>query len=106
MSTVGPVYQFAPAIEDEAHTIAKHLRARKYERLMVVTNRESWAYRATQELTNSWHGAIVLADFERPREITGAVGAAMGVADSQGRHGDLQRVLEKKLSSYPEAGKT
>ena len=95
--TVGPVYQFAPAIEDEAQTIAKHLRARKYERLMVVTNRESWAYRATQSFTNSWHGAIVLADFERPREITGAVGAAMGVADSQGRHGDLQRVLEKEI---------
>ena len=100
-STMGPVYQFAPTIEDEAQTIAKHLRAREYERLMVVTNRESWAYRATQALTSSWRGAIVLADFERPREITGTVGAAMGVGDSQGRHGDLQRVLNKEIEFLP-----
>lgn len=100
-SIMGPVYQFAPAIEDEAQTIAKHLRAREYERLMVVTNRESWAYRAIQALTNSWRGAIVLADFERPREITDTVGAAMGVADSQGRHDDLQRVLNKEIEFLP-----
>ena len=100
-SIQGPVYQFASAIEDEAHTIAKHLRAREYERLMVVTNRESWAYRATQALRSDWQGAIVLADFERPREITDTVGNAMGVADSKSRHGDLQRVLNEEIEFLP-----
>ena len=101
MSTLSPVYQFAPAIEDEAHTIAKHLRAQKYKRLMVVRNRESWAYRATQELKNSWQGKVILADFERPREITGTVGNAMGVADSQTRHSALQRVLNEEIEFLP-----
>ena len=60
---------------------------------MVVTNRESWAYeRPRLQIVGRCNR---VGDFERPREITGAVGAAIGVADSYGRHGDLQRVLER-----------
>lgn len=97
----GVVYQFAPAIEDEALTLAKHLRARGHDRLMVVTNRESWAYRATQALKSQWQGAMVFADFERPREITGTIGTAMDVAASQQRHNELQRLLSEEIEFLP-----
>ena len=95
------IYQFAPAIEDEALTLAKHLRARGHDRLMVVANRESWAYRATKALKDRWAGEIVLADFDRPREITTTIGTAMGVAASQQRHNELQQLLSQKIEFLP-----
>ena len=97
----GVVYQFAPAIEDEALTLAKHLRARGHDRLMVVVNRESWAYRAIQALKSQWQGVMVFADFDRPREITGTIGTAMGVAASQQRHSELQRLLSEEIEFLP-----
>ena len=97
----GVVYQFAPAIEDEALTLAEHLRARGHNRLMVVANRESWADRAIQALKSQWQGAIVLADFDRPREITGTIGTAMDVAASQQRHSELQRLLSEEVEFLP-----
>ena len=97
----GVVYQFAPAIEDEALTLAKHLRARGHDRLMVVSNRESWAYRAIQALKSQWQGVMVFADFDRPREITGTIGTAMGVAASQQRHSELQRLLSEEIEFLP-----
>ena len=95
------IYQFAPAIEDEALTLAKHLRARGHDRLMVVANRESWAYRATKALKDRWAGEIVLADFDRPREITTTIGTAMGVAASQQRHNELQQLLSQEIEFLP-----
>ena len=97
----GAIYQFAPAIEDEALTLAKHLRARGHDRLMVVANRESWAYRATEALKDRWAGEIVLADFDRPREITTTIGTAMGVAASHQRHNDLQQLLSQEIEFLP-----
>ena len=95
------VYQFAAAIEDEALTLSQVLKARGHNRVIVVANKEPWADRANKALIQDWHGAVSLATFNRPREITGAVGIAMGVADSQSRRKELESLLNEELEFLP-----
>ena len=95
------VHQFATAIEDEVFTLSKILKVQGHNRLMVVTNTEPWAERANNALIQNWRGAVVTAEFGRPRDITGAVGTAMGVAESQARRENLESFLGEELEFLP-----
>jgi outer membrane PBP1 activator LpoA protein len=99
------VYQFAAAIEDEAITLAEHLRSQGHLRLMVVTNGEIWSQRAKKALTETWQGPLVEADFQQTKEITDVVGLAMGVADSQRRREYLAKRINEEVEFLPRGRK-
>lgn len=95
------VYQFAAAIEDEAITLADHLRAQGHLRLMVVTNGETWSQRAKKALKETWNGPIAEASFQQTKEVTNVVGMAMGVDASQKRRDRLATLFEEELEFLP-----
>lgn len=95
------VYQFAAAIEDEAITLADHLRAQGHLRLMVVTNGETWSQRAKKALKDTWNGPIAEASFQQTKEVTNVVGMAMGVDASQKRRDRLATLFEEELEFLP-----
>lgn len=99
------VYQFAAAIEDEAVTLAEHLKAQGYLRLMVVTNSEPWSQRAKKALKDTWSGPLVEANFQQVKEVTDVVGAAMGVTASQLRRDRLAALIAQDLEFLPRARK-
>jgi outer membrane PBP1 activator LpoA protein len=95
------VYQFAAAIEDEALTLAENLKSLGHTRLMVVSNGEPWAERAKQALFAHWQGPIVEANFQQTKDLTHAVGDAMGVSDSQQRREQMAKLLDEELEFLP-----
>jgi outer membrane PBP1 activator LpoA protein len=99
------VYQFATAIEDEAVTLANHLRALGHLRLMVVTNGETWSQRAKKALKDSWNGPVADANFQQTKEVTNVVGVAMGVDASQQRRDRLATLIAEDLEFLPRARK-
>lgn len=95
------VHQFAAAIEDEALTLSENLKALGHQRLLVITNQEPWAARAKRALLERWPGPTSVAEFQRPREITDAVGTAMGVEASQNRRDQLAQLLGEEIEFLP-----
>jgi outer membrane PBP1 activator LpoA protein len=95
------VYQFAAAIEDEALTLAENLKSLGHTRLMVVSNGEPWAERAKQALFAHWQGPIVEANFQQTKDLTRAVGDAMGVSGSQQRREQMAKLLDEELEFLP-----
>lgn len=101
LGTSSHVYQFAAAIEDEALTLAETLESLGHARLMVVSNGEPWAERAKEALYAQWQGPIVEANFQQTKDLTRAVGDAMGVSDSQQRREQLKGLLGEELEFLP-----
>ena len=99
------VYQFAAAIEDEAITLADHLKAQGHLRLMVVTNGETWSQRAKKALKDTWNGPLAEASFQQTKEVTNVVGVAMGVDASQKRREQLAALIEEDLGFLPRGRK-
>lgn len=95
------IHQFAAAIEDEALTLSENLKALGHQRLLVITNQKPWATRAKRALLEQWPGPTSVAEFQRPREITGAVGKAMGVEASQNRRDQLAKLLDEEIEFLP-----
>jgi outer membrane PBP1 activator LpoA protein len=99
------VYQFAVAIEDEAITLANHLKAKGHLRLMVVTNGETWSQRAKKALKDTWNGPLAEANFQQAKEVTNVVGMAMGVDASQRRRERLVTLIDEDVGFLPRGRK-
>lgn len=95
------IYQFAAAIEDEALTLAQQLTAQGHSRILLLTNQEPWALRAKLTLLKNWQGPTAQATFQQTRDITGAVGEAMGVGDSDKRHKEIEKLIGQELEFLP-----
>lgn len=97
------LFQFGIAIEDEALSLAEHVRARGVSKVLIVHNESNWALRAKEAFTTAWPYPVTEAPFSNIKELTGAVGGAMQVSASDARRRELANILGEALEFLPRA---
>jgi hypothetical protein len=96
------LYQFALSPEDEARQVADRAWHDGYRTAAVLVPSGSWGDRVYASFQQRWlalgggisdHGVYDL----EPNDIPSAVASVVGLGDSQRRHGELERMLGRKL---------
>ena len=98
-------YQLGAAIENEAATLANTLMDNEHQRVLVVHSGQTWSQRALTEFQTLWPYPVSVARFDQIKEVTGAVGGSMGVADSVGRKNELTQLFDQEMQFLPRARK-
>lgn len=96
-------YQLGAAIENEAATLANALMESEHQRVLVVHSSQTWSQRALAEFQALWPYPVSVARFDQIKEVTGAVGGSMGVADSIARKNELTLLFDQEIQFLPRA---
>jgi outer membrane PBP1 activator LpoA protein len=99
----GKIFQLGTAIEHEVTTLARALMDSEHKRLLVVHSGQSWSQRALVEFQSKWPFPLSVARFDEVKEVTGAVGGSMGVADSVARKNEIAQLLDQDIQFLPRA---
>jgi len=97
------IYQLGAAIENEAATLANALMNSEHQRVLVVHSGQTWSQRALAEFQALWPYPVSVAKFDQIKEVTGAVGGSMGVADSVARKNELTQLFDQEIQFLPRA---
>ena len=97
------IYQLGTAIENEAATLANALMDSEHQRVLVVHSGQTWSQRALAEFQTLWPFPVSVARFDQIKEVTGAVGGSMGVADSVARKNELTQLFDQEIQFLPRA---
>ena len=97
------IYQLGTAIENEAATLANALMGSEHQRVLVVHSGQTWSQRALAEFQTLWPFPVSVARFDQIKEVTGAVGGSMGVADSVARKNELTQLFDQEIQFLPRA---
>ena len=97
------IYQLGAAIENEAATLASALMDSEHQRVLVVHSGQTWSQRALAAFQALWPYPVSVARFDQIKELTGAVGGSMGVADSVARKNELTQLLDQDIQFLPRA---
>ena len=97
------IYQLGAAIENEAATLANALMNSEHQRVLVVHSGQTWSQRALAEFQALWPYPVSVARFDQIKEVTGAVGGSMGVADSVARKNELTQLFDQEIQFLPRA---
>ena len=95
--------QLGTAIEDEAATLAVHMQTNQHERVMIVYNNSAWANKALDTFRTAWPHPVYPANFSAIKQLTNAVGKAMGVAKSNERRARVSALLKEPVEFLPRA---